>query len=87
MSAATQTREVPGVHEVAAVPRGATACYKVTTASLRIREAPNNNAKIVGFLKQGQIVRASTTVTVGFRELGPHRWSGSKFLAAVNAHC
>ncbi len=87
MPAAAPTQAVTTALAVQAQAQAATACYKVTPHALRIRKAPSNNAKIVGYLKHGQVVRASEKVTAGFRELGPNRWSGAKYLAKVNTGC
>jgi hypothetical protein len=84
MSAAAPTQMVTTAPFIKAPAQATTACYRVTAYSLRIRKAPSNNAQTVGHLKRGQVVRASVKVTTGFRQLGPNRWSGAKYLAKVN---
>ncbi|RKT54527.1 hypothetical protein [Saccharothrix australiensis] len=62
--------------------RQKTACYQATR-DLWVREEPRKDAKAVGLLKKGQVVRASVKETNGFRELGPQRWSSARYLIKV----
>ena len=51
----------------------------VTVDGLRVREAPNTEAKIVGRFDRGSETDADKLVENGFRKLGDNRWVSAEF--------
>lgn len=56
----------------------------VTVDGLRIREAPNVEAKIVGRFNRGNETDADKLVQNGFRKIGDNRWVSSEFAKPVS---
>jgi hypothetical protein len=55
----------------------------VTVDGLRVREAPNTEAKIVGRFDRGAEADADKLVENGFRKLADNRWVSTEFAKPV----
>jgi hypothetical protein len=51
----------------------------ITVDGLRVREAPNTEAKIVGRFNRGNETDADKLVQNGFRKIGDNRWVSAEF--------
>ena len=56
----------------------------VTVDGLRVREAPNTEAKIVGRFNRGNETDADKLVQNGFRKIGDNRWVSAEFAKPVS---
>ena len=82
-SAATAPATGAATLTAATTHTAARAEYVVTAHELNIRSGPGVNYRIIGALKHGSLVHASTTTVNGFRELRPGVWMSARYLAPV----
>jgi hypothetical protein len=68
---------------------GSTGCImQVTTEELNVRAGPSQTAELLGALRQGDRIDATTVVTDGFRQLEGDQWASNQFLTpAAGTNC
>ena len=75
-----------GVGQVGAVAAadGSTGCVvEISTEELNVRASPSQNAELLGAMRQGDRVDATTIVTDGFRQLEDGRWASNQYLTPL----